>query len=198
MKIKLFIAIQTVLSISLLVNLLLLSANSKHKKQITILNETIIASQDTLHYWKDKNGKLYSEKEVLVVNYNKIKISNDKLISTVEEQRKQLKVKPNTIQYVNVETVKLDTILKTIVVDSCYTYNDNWNTFKFCKDMQNINIVDTTNTILYTQKYIQNPSKLFFIRWFQKKETKYNLNITHSNPLLKTTDLKTIVNTKNK
>jgi hypothetical protein len=118
------------------------------------------------------------------------------LIGTVEKQRKELKLKPKDIQYVNVETIKIDTFLKAVVKDTCYTFVDTHNNIALCGNWFYIDIKDTTNAMLYTEKYIQNPSKMFFIRWFQKKDVKYELNITHTNPLIKTTNLKTILNKK--
>lgn len=184
--------------ISIIGNVLLFNSMRTAKQDNRILTQTVLASQDTLRQYKDKNGKLYSEKEALVIDYDKIKNSNNILIQTVEKQRKELNIRPKDVQYVNVETTKIDTIVKTVVTDSCYTYVDSWNNLVFCKDWSHISIEDTVSSILYTDKYILNPSKLFFVRWFQKKNTKYELNLTHSNPLIKTTDLKTIINTKNK
>lgn len=196
MKMNLTLVLILLIAISIIGNVLLFNSMRNAKQDNRILTQTVLASQDTLRQFKDKNGKLYSEKEALVIDYKKIKTTNDVLIQKVEEQRKQLKIKEKDIQYVNVETTKIDTVVKTVVTDSCYTYVDQWNNLAFCKDWSYISIEDTTSSILYTQKYILNPSKLFFIRWFQKKNTKYELNLTHSNPLIKTTNLKTIIKPK--
>ena len=196
MKMNLTLILILLIAISIIGNVLLFNSMRTAKQDNRILTQTVLASQDTLRQYKDKNGKLYSEKEALVIDYNKIKNSNDILIQTVEKQRKELKVRPKDIQYVNVETTRIDTMFKTVVTDSCYTYVDRWNNLAFCKDWSYISIEDTTSSILYTDKYILNPSKLFFIRWFQKKNIKYELNLTHSNPLIKTTNLKTIIKPK--
>ena len=198
MNLKLIAGLSLLSIVLIIVIFLLQKQNIKSNQEKRVLTETVIASQDVIRITKDENGKLYQTKEALVIDYNKIKNTNDELVQLVEKQRKELKIRPKDIQYVNVETTKIDTILKTVVKDSCYTYVDNWNNLAFCKDWSYIHIEDSISSILYTDKYILNPSKVFFIRWFQKKSIKYELNITHTNPLVKTTNLKTIIKPKNK
>lgn len=166
----------------------------KQNKKIQNLENTIYVSQEEISFYKDENNKLHTKNNVLTIDYKTIQNSNNELIKTVEEQRKQLKIKEKDVKIVTVNVNTIDTVVNTVVKDSCYTYEDLYNEFIFCKDTSSIKIVDTTSQIIYNKRFIPNRSKIFFIRWFQKRQIIQEIDITHSNPLIRTTDNKTIIN----
>ena len=192
-KNKIIIYLGVALQILAVICFFSIKANVKKGTKIDVLTENIVASQARQIFWKNSYNKRVVEKETIVLDYRKLQNSNDALIQQAEKLRKDLNIKTGKIEYVNVETVKVDTQFVTKKNDTCYFYKDDWNDISFCTKMSSININDTTTTILHINKYIPNPSKIFFIRWFQKKQEQYLLDIQHANPLLKTTDLKTII-----
>lgn len=193
MKLKIILLSQFLLIQSLTTNYFLMKANSTKQEKIRTLNGVVVASQNQLDVYTNLSGKRYQEKEALQVDYKLLQRTNNSLIAKVEEQRKELKIKPKEVAGAIVEVTKIDTVFKTVVKDSCYTYTDRWNNLVFCKDWSYVTVEDTTSSIIYIKRIIPNPSKVFFIRWFQKKDNVYRLNVTHANPLIQTTDLKPII-----
>jgi len=61
-------------------NIVFFNMQRNAKKENRTLTETVMASQDTLREMRDREGKLYKEKEALVIDYRLIRRSNDALI----------------------------------------------------------------------------------------------------------------------
>lgn len=166
------------------------------RKEIATLEQQLISATNDVDYYRDLNGQLSVRVSVIEADYNKVKESNNELITIVEKQRKELKLKPKDLEQAVVIVTKTDTVFKTLFKDSCYIYKDLYNDFKFCKDSSKVSISDSISGIIYNERYIPDPSKLFFIRWFQKKEWRIIADVRNKNPLIKIKDAKFILNTK--
>ena len=166
------------------------------RKEIATLEQQLISATNDVDYYRDLNGQLSVRVSVIEADYNKVKESNNELITIVEKQRKELKLKPKDLEQAVVIVTKTDTVFKTLFKDSCYIYKDLYNDFEFCKDSSKVSISDSISGIIYNERYIPDPSKLFFIRWFQKKEWRIIADVRNKNSLIKIKDAKFILNTK--
>ena len=138
---------------------------------------------------KLKNYELKMTKEML-------EYSNDSIIRDLNELRKELKIKDKKLQQmqqINIVTTKhdsiyfTDTIFKDMVkIDT--TLADEWRTLKLHLSFPNNVSVESSfnnkvNVIMSTEKQTINPpSKIFFIRWFQKKQQLVKVDVIDSNP----------------
>ena len=138
---------------------------------------------------KARNYELKMTKEML-------EYSNDSIIQDLNELRKQLKIKDKKLQQmqqINIVTTKYDSIYFTdtifkdaISIDT--TLADEWRTLKLHLGFPNNVSVESSfnnkvNVIMSTEKQTINPpSKIFFIRWFQKKQQLVKVDVIDSNP----------------
>lgn len=138
---------------------------------------------------KLKNYELKMTKEML-------EYSNDSIIQDLNELRKQLKIKDKKLQQmqqINLVTTKRDSIFFTdtifpdpIGIDT--TLADEWRTLRLQLSFPNNVFVESSfnnkvSVIMSTEKQTINPpSKIFFIRWFQKKQQLVKVDIIDSNP----------------
>ena len=138
---------------------------------------------------KLKNYELKMTKEML-------EYSNDSIIRNLNEIRKELKIKDKKLkqmQQINLVTTKhdsiyfTDTIFKDMVsIDTMLA--DEWRTLKLHLSFpSNVSVESSfnnkVNLIMSTEKQTINPpSKIFFIRWFQKKQQLVKIDVIDSNP----------------
>lgn len=136
-----------------------------------------------------RNYELKLTKEML-------EYSNDSIIRNLNELRKELKIKDKNIQrleYILTQTTTHDSIYFT---DTIFNYDvnvdttlaDKWRVLNLkLKYPNTIDIKSTFNNELSVivsgeKQTINPPSKIFFIRWFQKKQTVVKIDVVDTNP----------------
>lgn len=141
---------------------------------------------DTLN---KKNYELKLTKEQL--NY-----SRDSIIQKLNDVRKELKIKEKNIQrleYILTQTTIYDSVFftDTILKDNVKidtTLADKWRVLNLQLEYPNrIDIESTFNNELSVivsgeKQTIKPPSKIFFIRWLQKKQVMVKVDVVDSNP----------------
>jgi len=181
-----------IMVLGLLLSLLYMRFTTLQKKYcITVNNfkayEQLVNAR--LDSTKAKNYELKMTKEML-------EYSNDSIIQDLNKLRKQLKIKDKKLQQmqqINIVTTKYDsiyftdTIFKdTVSIDT--TLADEWRTLKLHLGFPNNVSVESSfnnkvNVIMSTEKQTINPpSKIFFIRWFQKKQRMVKIDVIDANP----------------
>lgn len=138
------------------------------------------------------NGKNYE----LKMTKEMLEYSNDSIIRNLNELRKELKIKDKNIQrleYILTQTTTHDSIYFT---DTIFNYDvnvdttlaDKWRVLNLkLKYPNTIDIKSTFNNELSVivsgeKQTINPPSKIFFIRWFQKKQTVVKIDVVDANP----------------
>lgn len=138
------------------------------------------------------NGKNYE----LKLTKEMLEYSNDSIIRNLNELRKELKIKDKNIQrleYILTQTTTHDSIYFT---DTIFNYDvnvdttlaDRWRVLNLkLKYPNTIDIKSTFNNELSVivsgeKQTIKPPSKIFFIRWFQKKQTVVKIDVVDGNP----------------
>lgn len=138
------------------------------------------------------NGKNYE----LKLTKEMLEYSNDSIIRNLNELRKELKIKDKNIQrleYILTQTTTHDSIYFT---DTIFNYDvnvdttlaDRWRVLNLkLKYPNKIDVESTFNNELSVivsgeKQTIKPPSKIFFIRWFQKKQTVVKIDVVDANP----------------
>lgn len=143
------------------------------------------------------------QKKVMSVNINQLKNYNDSISRKAIDLAKSLKIKPKTItQYDYIESkatkrdtlyldtnriIKVDTLkIDTVIGDKWYNVKININRGKLIIEPQ---MKSQLQLITHTDKeYVNKRSKVFFIRWFQKKRRVLITDIKEANPYIQTTN----------
>lgn len=187
-----FILLLVILFLGMVACLLFIRFNSLQEQYSMVMNnfkayeQLVNAKMDST---KLKNYELKMTKEML-------EYSNDSIIRDLNELRKELKIKDKKLQQmqqINLVTTKhdsiyfTDTIFKDMVsIDT--TLADEWRMLKLHLSFpSNVSIESSfnnkVNVIMSTEKQTINPpSKIFFIRWFQKKQQLVKVDVIDSNP----------------
>lgn len=130
-----------------------------------------------------------------------LKASKDSVNQKLLETAKQLKIKEKNIQYLQYHTatitktdtitIKGDTIFKEKMLPIDTLIGDNWYTTKLKLEYPSTIIVspsfNSEKEVIVSKKkeYINKPSKIFFIRWFQKKREVITVDVIENNPYIK-------------
>lgn len=139
-----------------------------------------------------------------------LRASKDSIDKKLTEVIDELKVKDKKVQYLQYQTKtiqKVDTIqtLDTIFVPQAHidtTIGDKWYRLNLKLDYPSTIIASPTfNSEQYVvintkREYNKTPSKLFFVRWFQKKHTVTEVNVEEKNPYITNKENKFIKITK--
>lgn len=135
-----------------------------------------------------------------------LKASKDSLDKKLIEVVESLKIKEKRVEYVQYQTKvinKTDTIQlsDTVFVPETHidtTLGDEWYTMNLKLDYPSkITTSPTFNSEQYVvintkKEYDKKPSKLFFIRWFQKKHWVTEVNVVEKNPYVENKEHKFI------
>lgn len=127
-----------------------------------------------------------------------LRASKDSIDKKLTEVIDELKVKDKKVQYLQYQTKtiqKVDTIqtLDTIFVSQAHvdtTIGDKWYRLNLKLNYPSTIIASPTfNSEQYVvintkREYNKTPSKLFFVRWFQKKHTVTEVNVEEKNPYI--------------
>lgn len=139
-----------------------------------------------------------------------LRASKDSIDKKLTEVIDELKVKDKKVQYLQYQTKtiqKVDTIqtLDTIFVSQAHidtTIGDEWYRLNLKLDYPSTIIASPTFSseqyvVINTKReYNKIPSKLFFVRWFQKKHTVTEVNVEEKNPYITNKENKFIKITK--
>lgn len=148
------------------------------------------------------NGEIRQYKMTVDDLYASMDSIDQKLVSTMEELKLSNK-KIKELQYQSGYASRIDTIncIDTIFVENTdldTTYGDEWyNMHLQLKYPSTIITEPTFNSeqyvYIYNKKvYNKKPSKVFFIRWFQKKHWVTDVKVEEKSPYIKTTKQKFI------
>lgn len=148
------------------------------------------------------NGEIRQYKMTVDDLYASMDSIDQKLVSTMEELKLSNK-KIKELQYQSGYASRIDTIncIDTIFVEHTNidtTYGDEW--YNMHLQLQYPNTIITEPTFnseqyvyIYNKKvYNKKPSKVFFIRWFQKKHWVTDIKVEEKSPYIKTTKQKFI------
>lgn len=127
-----------------------------------------------------------------------LKYSNDSINSIIKQKIDSLNIKYKTVKqvaYIKSQAIVIDTIRTTdtifrdsIKLDTIIT--DAHRTVKVHMEYPNVLGLDIAipsekTLIWHAYKYIPRPSKIFFIRWFQRRKTRVEVEIVESNPYIR-------------
>lgn len=146
-----------------------------------------------------ENDSISNNAELLKYTISDIKNSNDSLFQEIYKVKKQLKIKDKNItqlQYMLSTAEKTDSIVyrdtlfvsPDIKIDT--TIGDKWiNTRLRLEYPSSIFITPSVRSEKFiimnkASKFIEKPSKIFFIRWFQKKYTTVDIGVVEKNPYI--------------
>ena len=176
--------IKTYTYIGLLVVVLVLLCATKHfqsqtEKYKKLYNTELIntkAYESTIS--KDKKQSIVYQQSIA-----QLQQSNDSMTKELLEVQKKLKVKPKTVVAMSYQTSTVYNIDTTLTDNQWYTLH---------LDLQYPSSIAVSPKfkseryiVVNTKKeYINKPSKIFFIRWFQKKHTVLQVNIEEKNPYI--------------
>lgn len=149
-----------------------------------------------------ENDSLSSNSELLKLSMYDIKTSNDSLMREIYKAKKELKIKDKNItqlQYMLSEAKRADTLIvrdtlfasPDIKIDT--TIGDRWmNTRLKLEYPSTIEVYPSVVSEKYVimnevKRTIDKPSRIFFIRWFQKKYTTVDIGIVERNPWIHST-----------
>lgn len=127
---------------------------------------------------------------------DELRASNDSINSKLITEVERLKIKDKNVQYLQYNTsvvskvdtiVMRDTIFRSpVAIDTIV--GDNWYSMKLGLKYPSTIITEPTfnsekYVVISTKKeYNKKPSKIFFIRWFQKKHTTVVVDVEEKNP----------------
>lgn len=180
--------------------------SSELKKYKNLYNKEL----QNVEAYRFSNSGLEDKIREYQMTMNDLRASKDsvdrKLVSIIDE----LKIKDKKINYLQYHTstiYKTDTIQvsDTLFVPTAHVdtlLGDKWYNLKLKLDYPSTIVVSPTfNSEMYVvinnkKEYNKKPSKIFFIRWFQKKHLVTEVNIEEKNPYIKNKSNKFIKITK--
>jgi len=129
---------------------------------------------------------------------SELEASRDSIDRKLYAALKELKVKPKTVEaihYITSTATKTDTVtlkdtifrnatnIDTIIGDKWYTLNLGLHYPSYIRVSPTFSSEKTV--VVYTKKeYVNKPSKIFFIRWFQKKRKVVEVIVEEKNPYI--------------
>ena len=198
-------------AISLLSVGLLLSFSINTYKQNKKLSESLEQSQNNVEAYQELYNDSQQASSVLKLTIDQLQNSKDSVIQKLDSVRKELKLKPKQIKTAATQTQVINVIKSKgvkgdiLVKDTIYTDSIQYNPlttvhYTIGKDTVSIglNVENTQYLYIYTTKEYKN-KKNFIKRLFTldfKRRTYYQYNITNTNDLLKTSDVRVIESIK--
>lgn len=148
--------------------------------------------------YENLNSSLNEDIKEFQLTIDELKNSKDSINRELARQIKAKKIKDKTIQSIQYTTSvasKTDTIILTDTifkrpVDIDTIVGDKWYNLKLGLKYPSTIITEPTfksekYVIIHTKKeYNKKPSKIFFIRWFQKKHTTIVVDVEEKNPYI--------------
>lgn len=160
--------------------------------------------------YRFSNSGLEGEVREYQMTMDDLRASKDSIDIKLTEAIDELKIKDKKINYLQYHTstiYKTDTIQisDTLFVPTAHVdtlIGDKWYSLKLKLDYPSTLVVTPTfSSEMYVvinnkKEYNKKPSKIFFIRWFQKKHLVTEVNIEEKNPYIKNKNNKFIKITK--
>ena len=187
--------------------LALSAAVYKMDKDIKEYKSEIIRMSDNLNAYELSNSNLESENRMYKFTIDELKSSKDSINQKLLDMAEKLKIKDKNIealQYHQSVITKTDTIVlnDTIFRDRTFALDtimgDKWYTLGLnLKYPSTIVASPTFNSEKYiivnkVKEYDKTPSKIFFIRWFQKKHWVLKIDVVEENPYIKNKEFRFI------
>mgnify|MGYP007101840500 CR=1 FL=1 len=169
-------------------------------KELKHYKELYAISDNNVKAYEATNSKLNKDIREFKFTMDELRSSNDSLNQKLVEAVDKLKVKDKSIKYLQYQasiahktdtiTIKGDTIFKDTFVALDTTIRDNW--YSMDLSLRYPSTIITTPTfksekyvVIHTKKeYNSKPSKIFFVRWFQKKHTVVTVEVKEDNPYI--------------
>lgn len=171
---------------------ILINYNKKLKEDLSIATANIKA-------YVSENSSLKKDSKAFQLTIEQLNYYNDSIIQKLNEVRKELKIKDKdlkSIQYINSEVVKIDTIefRDTIFKKSSLSidtiFGDEW--YKINLKLKYPNTIITTPKFIsekyiivdYKKETINPPNKCWLLRLFQKKHKVVRVEVVEKNPYI--------------
>ncbi len=160
------------------------------------------AQQAQTKIWEDRYGQEHSRTIQFKESLDEFKTSKDSITMSLIQLAKINKINIKNLQQASRTTFTVDTTIlrhvKAIQGDTTIDFSDkditNIFTYKEGVASSRVALKDSASTFLTTHREtIDPPKKLFFLRWFQKKQTIIQAEVIHSNHLIKPTSQKFIL-----
>ena len=193
MKTKLILVLGVVvMALGLMLTLLMLRFQMLQTQYSNAMNNYKAYDELLSRRLDSANAKNYE----LKLTKEQLEYSQDSVIQKLNEVRKELKIKQKNIErleYIYENTIRHDSIFlfDTILRDGVNidtTLADEWRTLNLKLSYPNKIDVRTEfrnelSVVVSSEKQTINPpSKIFFIRWFQKKHRMVKIDVVDSNP----------------
>ena len=186
------------ITIALIFTGLITTALVEYKKLIKY-KDLYITELYNVRAYEQENSELQNSHKQFTMTIDALSESRDSINQKLLAVTKQLKIKNKNIQSLQyqssviekVDTIILkDTIFKENVVALDTIVGDNWYTMKL--SLKYPSTIITTPSFKSEKfvvahkrrEYCKKPSKIFFIRWFQKKYTAIDVDVVEKNPYI--------------
>lgn len=189
MKKYLYLILMVAFGVLIASNAILYKNKKRLQSELSSATTNVIGYQSLLDSINNKCVQL----EMTVGQINN---SNDSLINKLNEAKRELKIKDKNLesmQYISETTTKVDSIIlrdsifiKDFQLDT--TIGDKWCKVGLNLKYPNSIIVEPSfnNELMvfssYKKQFINTPNKIFFIRWFQKKQKVIETEVIDNNP----------------
>lgn len=182
-----------------IVLLALCAATWKLSKDVKYYQAEIQRTTDNLRAYEAGNSSLEKENKLYKFTIDELQASKDSINQKLLAMAEKLKIKDKNIealQYHQSVITKTDTVVlnDTIFKDRAFSLDtivgDKWYTMKLGMKYPSTIVTSPTFTsekyIIVNKKkeYNKEPSKIFFIRWFQRKHWVLNIEVKEENPYI--------------
>lgn len=173
--------------------------------------ELYAREQLNVEAYEQYSSTLRDELREFQFTMDELRASRDSINNKILAEIDRLKIKDKNVQYLQYNTSvinKVDTIMMSdtifkepVAIDTII--GDRWYTMKLGLKYPSTIVTEPTFTsekyvVISTKKeYNKTPSKIFFIRWFQKKHTVVTVDMEEKNPYIKNKDSRFIKIVKN-
>lgn len=189
----------TVIAVIMTACLLFLGYTFSLKKQLERYKEQYGIEVNNRKAFELEKNIADSTLRMYKISMKDLEYSNDSIMKALYKTKQDLKIKDKKItqlQYSLATINRKDTLIfrdtlfrdRSIKIDT--TVGDSWfNTNIHLEYPSTIAVSPSAKSekyvIMHTEKHIQGvPSKLFFVRWFQKKEISVDIHVKENNPYI--------------
>jgi len=169
-------------------------------KELQQYKELYAVSNNNVKAYEATNSKLNKDIREFKFTMDELRSSNDSLNQKLVEAVDKLKLKDKNIKYLQYQasiahktdtiTIKGDTIFRDNFVALDTIIRDNW--YSMDLSLRYPSTIITTPAfksekyvVIHAKKeYNSKPSKLFFVRWFQKKHWVITVDVKEENPYI--------------
>ena len=146
-----------------------------------------------------ENDSLADNTQLLKLTINEISTSNDSLLKEINKVKKQLKIKDKNITQLQYMLSTAERVDSVIVRDTLFaspdikidtTIGDEWMHTRLRLEYPSSIVVSpyvkSEKVIIMNEvkRTVNKPSKIFFVRWFQKKYTTVDIGVVEKNPYI--------------